>query len=93
MLGYLQNSFLALDGVLSAVDLLQHLLLSEREKGVTIADVVSQDAAAIISEPTALETLPEIFSASKIAVVLEDQSPVGVVTKIDLIDYLAGRIA
>jgi cystathionine beta-synthase len=80
-------------GMVTEVDLLQHLLLPEHEKGETIADIVSQDAAATICGDTALEALPEIFTASKIAVVLEDQSPVGVVTKIDLIDYLAGRIA
>lgn len=80
-------------GMVTEVDLLQHLLLPEHEKGETIADIVSQNAAATICGDTALEALPEIFAASKIAVVLEDQSPVGVVTKIDLIGYLAGRIA
>lgn len=80
-------------GIVTEVELLQHLLLPEHEKGETIADIVSRDAAATICGDTALEALPEIFAASKTAVVLEDPVPVGVVTKIDLIDYLAGRIA
>jgi len=80
-------------GMTTEVDLLQHLLLPEHEKGETIADIVSQETAAVVCGDMSLESLPGIFAAGKVAVAVEDQRPVGIVTKIDLIDYLAGRIA
>jgi cystathionine beta-synthase len=79
-------------GMVTEVDLLQHLLLPEHEKGETIADIVSQEEAVAVCPDTSLEMLPEIFGAGKVAIVLEGDCPVGIVTKIDLIDYLAGRI-
>jgi predicted transcriptional regulator len=39
-----------------------------------------------------LSELTDILGQQKVAVVVEDHRPVGIVTKIDLIDYLAGRI-
>lgn len=36
--------------------------------------------------------LSEIFSQGKVAVALEENRVAGIVTKIDLIDYLAGRV-
>ncbi len=80
-------------GMVTEVDLLQHLLLPEHEKGETIADIVSQQEAVTVCPDTSLEMLPEIFGSGKVAIVLEGDCPVGIVTKIDLIDYLAGRIA
>jgi cystathionine beta-synthase len=81
-------------GMITEVSLLEHLLLPDgHEKGETIVDIVDKNAAVSITRDTTLDALPEIFGEGKIAVVLENESPVGVVTKIDLIDYLAGRIA
>lgn len=80
-------------GMVTEVDLLQHFLLPRHEKGETIADIISHEEAVSICPDTSLEMLPEIFSAGKVAIVLEGDCPAGIVTKIDLIDYLAGRIA
>ena len=81
-------------GMITEVSLLKHLLTPDHhEKSETIADVIEKDAAVPIHKDTTLDALPEIFAASKIAVVLEDQAPIGIVTKIDLIDYLAGRMS
>ncbi len=80
-------------GIVTEVELLQHLLLPEHEKGETIADIICQEAAAAVSVDAPLATLSEVFGAGKVAVVLKEDRPAGIVTKIDLIDYLAGRIA
>lgn len=79
-------------GMVTEVELLQHLLLPEHEKGETIADIVSQDAAVIVHADTALDALTDGFGDGKVAVVVADGHPMGIVTKIDLIDYLAGRM-
>ncbi len=80
-------------GMVTEVELLQHLLLPEHEKGETIADIISQNAAVVVRTDTPLDVMAEGFGAGKVAVVVEDGHPMGIVTKIDLIDYLAGRIA
>lgn len=79
-------------GLVTEGELLQHLFLSDHEEGETIEDVVSQEAAVPIFAATALSELTGIFGQQKVAVVIEDHHPVGIVTKIDLIDYLATRI-
>ena len=79
-------------GLVTEVELLQHLFLSEHQEGETIEDVVAQEAAVPIVAATPLSELTGIFGQQKVAVVLEDHRPVGIVTKIDLIDYLAARI-
>ena len=79
-------------GLVTEGELLQHLFLSEHQEGETIEDVVAQDAAVPIAAATPLNELTGIFGQQKVAVVIEDHRPVGIVTKIDLIDYLAARI-
>ncbi len=79
-------------GMVTEVELLQHLLLPEHEKGETIADIICQEAATVVSADTPLDVMAESFGAGKVAVVVEEGRPVGIVTKIDLIAYLAGRI-
>jgi cystathionine beta-synthase len=79
-------------GMVTELDLLNHLLrVEQHDPNETIADIVSQDAAAVVGPDTPLGALSEIFGSGKVAVALEDSHVVGIVTKIDLIDYLAGR--
>ncbi len=78
-------------GIVTESELLQHLFLQEHQEGETIVDVIDQEAAAV-SVDTPLSELTGIFGQQKVAVVLADYRPVGIVTKIDLIDYLATRI-
>ncbi len=79
-------------GMVTELDILNHLLRVEHhEPDETIADIISQDAAAVVGPDTPLGTLSEIFAAGKVAVVLEDNQVIGIATKIDLIDYLAGK--
>jgi cystathionine beta-synthase len=80
------------EGLVTESELLQHLFLSDHQEGETIADIVCQEAAVAIGAATPLSELTGIFGQQKVAVIVEDQRPVGIVTKIDLIDYLAARI-
>ncbi len=79
-------------GIVTESDLLQHLFLQEHEEGETIADVIDGKAGVALGVDTPLSELTGIFGQQKVAVVLEDRRPVGIVTKIDLIEYLATRI-
>lgn len=79
-------------GMVTELDLLNHFLRVEsHDPNETIADVISQDAAAVVGPETPLGALSEIFATGKVAVALDENQVVGIVTKIDLIDYLAGR--
>ncbi len=79
-------------GMVTELDLLNHLLRVEHhEPDESIADIISPEAAAVVGPDTPLGALSEIFAAGKVAVVLEENRVTGIVTKIDLIDYLAGR--
>lgn len=79
-------------GMVTELDILNHLLrVEQHDPNETISDIISQDAAAVVGPDTPLGALSEIFGSGKVAVALEDSHVVGIVTKIDLIDYLAGR--
>lgn len=80
-------------GVVTEVELLEHLFLPEHQEGETIDDVISHESAVPVIPDDPLSRLTDIFGQHKVAVVLEERRPVGIVTKIDLIDYLAARIA
>ncbi len=80
-------------GMVTELDLLNHLLREEvHNPNETIEDIVSPDAAIKVLRETPLGALSEIFAEGKVAVALEENRAVGIVTKIDLIDFLAGRL-
>ncbi len=80
-------------GIVTELDLLNHLLRDEQhDANETIASITSQDAAAVVGPDTPLGALSEIFASGRVAVVLEDKRVVGIITKIDLIDYIAGKM-
>lgn len=80
-------------GMVTELDLLNHLLSEEtHDARETIEDIVSPDAATKVTRETPLGALSEIFAGGKVAVALEEDRAVGILTKIDLIDYLAGRL-
>jgi cystathionine beta-synthase len=81
-------------GIVSEVDLLNHLLSSEHSHNQeeTIEDIINTNAA-LVGPESSLDLLAEAFTASSVAVVVDTQGHVqGVVTKIDLIDYLSRQL-
>ena len=79
-------------GMVTELDLLNHLLSADQHvPSESIEKIMSRDAAAVVGPQTPLSALSEVFSQGQVAVALEDNKVAGIVTKIDLIDYLAGR--
>jgi cystathionine beta-synthase len=81
-------------GMITEVDLLNHLLTSDHQHAPdeTIEDLINPEAAEVVGPETSLSYLSEVFRTGKVAVVCEEDNVVGIVSKIDLIEYLAGRL-
>lgn len=81
-------------GMVTEVDLLNHLLSTGHEHSheETVADIINPEAAEVVGPETSLAYLSEVFRSGKVAVVCEGVHIVGIVSKIDLIEYLAGRL-
>ena len=79
-------------GLVHEVDLLRHLVSGEGTLDSTIADLVESDYATV-SPDTKVELLQGVLNEAKIALVLDAGELAGIVTKIDLITYLADRAA
>ncbi|MDX1996071.1 MAG: CBS domain-containing protein, partial [bacterium] len=87
-------------GVVTEVSLLNHLL---RNTGTDASSIAIQDAGVIdynvptLNLNTPVETLMSMFNTSKVALVTErvpgsdDRRVVGIITQIDLLDFLAKR--
>jgi len=58
----------------------------------TIADLVSTKHMEVVGPRTSLEALSEIFARGHVAIVLDETEIIGIVAKIDLIDFLAARV-
>jgi cystathionine beta-synthase len=79
-----------LRGMVHEVDLLRHLVKGRGTLDSSIADLVESDYATVTAS-TKVELLKSVLSETKIALVLDRETVIGVVSKIDLIDYLAQR--
>lgn len=75
-------------GAVAEVDLLRYLVSGEHSLDSPVGPLVENDYATA-SPHTSIENLQSLLNAARMAVVLDDGKIVGVVTKIDLIDYLA----
>lgn len=81
-----------LSGLISEINLLNYLLSGDGAIDHPICDIISHEVA-VVQPDTLLDTLSDIASRGAVAVVVDGQEqPVGIITKIDLIDYLAGRV-
>ncbi|HSN99664.1 MAG TPA: cystathionine beta-synthase [Candidatus Nanopelagicales bacterium] len=81
-----------LRGMVHEVDLLRHLVGGRGTLDSTIGELVESDYATV-TPSTRVELLKSVLSDAKIAIVMEKDNVIGVVSKIDLIDYLARRAA
>jgi cystathionine beta-synthase len=80
-----------LQGLVHEVDVLRHLLSGKATQDSTIEPIIESDYATV-TPSTKVELLKGVLGDAKLAVVMDGDTVVGVVTKIDLIDYLT-RIA
>ncbi len=77
-------------GAVAKVDLLGYLVSGEHSLDSAIGPLIESDYATV-SPRTSIENLQGLLNDPRMAIVIEDEQIVGVVTKIDLIDYLARR--
>jgi cystathionine beta-synthase len=80
----------ALLGIVHEVDLLRHLVSGEGTLESPIRGLIESDYATVTPD-TKIELLQNALTEAKLAIVLDSGSVVGIVTKIDLIEFLAER--
>lgn len=77
-------------GIVGEVDLLRHLVSGPRTASSTIESLIESDYATVTPD-TKIELLQGVLADAKSAIVMERDTVVGIVTKIDLIEYLAKK--
>jgi cystathionine beta-synthase len=75
-------------GIVAEVDLLRALVTGGKTLDSPIAEVVEDDYATVTPN-TKVELLQSVLADAKVAIVEDRDEIVGIVTKIDLIDFLA----
>jgi cystathionine beta-synthase len=80
-----------LAGIVGEVDLLRALVSGGRTLDSPITEVLEDDYATVTPN-TKIELLQGVLADAKVAIVEEGDEVVGIVTKIDLIDFLARRV-
>jgi cystathionine beta-synthase len=80
-------------GMISEVDLLDHLLHADHihDPEETIKPMVNPNVITVQPEASVESVLPA-FERGRVVVVTEGEAPIAMLTKIDLIDYLAGQM-
>jgi cystathionine beta-synthase len=79
-------------GALAEVDLLRYLVSGEYSLDSPIGPLIESEYATVTPE-TKIELVQNLLSDARMAIVVDEEKIVGIVTKIDLIDYLARRAA
>jgi cystathionine beta-synthase len=81
-----------LAGLLEEVDLLNHLLDRLDHSTDEPIDPLVQNARAVYPPDTPLEDAMSALTQGYALVVVENAQPIGILTKIDVLEYVAGRI-
>lgn len=80
-----------LAGLVTELDLLNHLVLGQKQNAADpIAQLVRMDVATI-GPDAPLEALMSVFVSRQVAVVMDYGRVTGILTKIDILDYLASH--
>jgi cystathionine beta-synthase len=82
-----------LRGLVSEIDLLNHMLQVDHihEADETIAEMIDEDAP-VVGPNARLETLMSLISHRPAVVIVRDDRVEGILTKIDILDYLSSQI-
>jgi cystathionine beta-synthase len=80
-------------GMVTEVELLNHMIFSTHTHTPeeTIGEVIQTNFTTIDLD-TPMETLMSVFATARVAVVLENEQLAGIITKIDLLDFLAEHV-
>lgn len=79
-------------GMLEEVDLLNHMLEEHNHSNEETIDSLVQNAGAVFPPDTSIEETMPSLTAGYALIVVENSKPVGILTKIDVLDYVAGKI-
>jgi cystathionine beta-synthase len=79
-------------GMLEEVDLLNHMLEKHDHSHEETIDALVQNAGAVFPPDTSIEATMPSLTAGYALLVVENSRPVGILTKIDVLDYVAGKI-
>jgi cystathionine beta-synthase len=79
-------------GMLEEVDLLNHMLDKHDHSHEESIDSLVQNAGAVFPPDTSVEETMPSLTAGYALIVIEQSKPVGILTKIDVLDYVAGKI-
>ena len=80
-------------GMVTEIDLLNHMLLTDHvhEPDETIESIVDPNVP-VVRPSTPLETLMAIFSNRNVVVIATDRKIQGILTKIDILDFISSQI-
>jgi cystathionine beta-synthase len=79
-------------GLIEEVDLLNHMLEEHDHSHEESIDGLVQNAGAVFPPETSLEETMPSLTAGYALIVVENSKPIGILTKIDVLDYVAGKI-
>ena len=79
-------------GMLEEVDLLNHMLEKHDHSHEEPIDGLVQNAGAVFPAETSVEETMPSLTAGYALIVVENSKPIGILTKIDVLDYVAGKI-
>ena len=82
----------ALVGLIEEVDLLNHMLDKHEHTQDETIDSLVQNAGAVFPSETSLEEAMPSLKIGLALIVIDNSRPVGILTKIDVLDYVAGKI-
>jgi len=74
------------------VDLLNHMLEEHEHSQDEPIDPLVQNAGATFPPETSLEEAMQSLKSGLALIVVDNSRPVGILTKIDVLDYVAGKI-
>ncbi len=80
-----------LAGLVREVDLLKHMLSTRRDQDATIEEVIDRNVA-VVQPGTPLETLVGMFATRHAVIIASAGSVQGILTQIDLLDFLAAQM-
>ncbi len=81
-----------LAGLIEEVDLLNHMLEEHDHSHDEPIDSLVQNASAVFPPETSLEEAMPSLKSGLALIVVENSRPIGILTKIDVLDYVAGKI-
>ena len=80
-------------GLVTEVELLDHLLTGDHDHQPTeTIEALIRTRVATVTPETSLETLSSMFTTRRVVLVVEEERLIGIITKIDLLDFLTAHV-